>query len=43
MTDIFCFEILAVVMNQFVNNPNLPTFFLRMVCDAADAFSLIHL
>ena len=32
MTDIFRSEILAVVMNQLVDEPNLPTLFLRTVC-----------
>ncbi len=31
MTDIFRSEILAVVMNQLVDEPNLPTLFLRTV------------
>lgn len=32
MTDIYRSEILAVVMNQLVDNPILPTLFLRTVC-----------
>ena len=31
MTDIFRSDILAVVMNQLVDEPNLPTLFLRTV------------
>lgn len=31
MTDIFRSEILGVVMNQLVDNPNLPTLFMRTV------------
>ena len=31
MTDIFRSEILGVVMNQLVDEPNLPTLFLRTV------------
>ncbi|RDX54248.1 hypothetical protein OH76DRAFT_1398571 [Lentinus brumalis] len=38
MTDIFRSEILAVVMNQLVDEPNLPTLFLRTVIQAVTTY-----
>ncbi|KAH9935928.1 Symplekin tight junction protein C terminal-domain-containing protein [Epithele typhae] len=38
MTDIFRFEILAAVMNQLVDEPNLPTLFLRTVIQAVGTY-----
>ncbi|KAJ8461969.1 hypothetical protein ONZ51_g11199 [Trametes cubensis] len=38
MTEIFRSEILAVVMNQLVDKPNLPTLFLRTVIQAATTY-----
>ncbi|KAK7686399.1 hypothetical protein QCA50_010623 [Cerrena zonata] len=38
MTDIFRSEILGVVMNQLVDNPNLPTLFMRTVIQSVNTY-----